>query len=116
MTNIPKKLRKKAKNMTDGELLQATANWNFGAGQSLKGDATADFAERLLDTFDPVIRRNIEADIEGMHEIKNLNRFRRRVILFLAAALLNHSVSGKPVDIIKLAEDANRRALDRLRK
>lgn len=32
MTYVPKKLRKKAEAMTEGELLEAIAKWNIGPG------------------------------------------------------------------------------------
>lgn len=87
----------------------------YRAGQLVKGEAAAEFTEKFLETFDPAIRTNIEEGIERLHSIRNISRFRKELIMFLAAALHNQTVSGQSVDILKLGSEANLKAVSRQR-
>lgn len=112
MINVPKKVTNRSRaDMTEGEILEAIAKWNIGAGQVVKGKASAEFTDKFLESFDPAIRTNIEKGIEKLHGIQNFTRFRKELVMFLAVAMHNHTISGKPVNILELAHEANANAV-----
>ncbi len=86
--------------------------WSEGFSQDLKGQAANQFVEEFLDCFSEETRNDIERSVKTLHDLKDFDRFRRKMIAMFAVVYANGVVDGKEgseFDLPKLREKAGRK-------
>lgn len=86
--------------------------WSVGFSQDLQGQGANQFVEDFLDWFSEETRNDIEESVKAVHDLKDFNRFRRKMISMFAVIYANGVVDGKEgseFDLMKLREEAIRK-------
>jgi len=109
-TNIRKKITPgQAPEEESAQIDKLVRQWGLGFNQVLQGESTDQLVELFLARFDEEAIRDIEGGIENLHGMADLQRFRKRMLLFAATLYANGveaEKSGCGVDFEKLCEEA----------
>jgi len=109
-TNIRKKITPgQAPEEESAQIDKLVRQWGLGFNQVLQGESTDQLVELFLARFDEEAIRDIEGGIENLHGMADLQRFRKRMLLFAATLYANGveaEKSGCGFDFEKLCEEA----------
>src|SRR5437870_3296019 len=74
------------KQVTREDVHKALEQYAAGFNQRMKGAVRRAHAEHFLEFMEPGARERLEAEIDSISGVRELNRFRTRVVLMLANA------------------------------